>query len=148
MRKLVFTLSIMLSVVFFANAQAKGNAIGIRTGYSDSEISFQHALGDANRLELGLGTNYLWGATLTGVYQWVWDLSSLAPGFNWYAGGGAALGLHSSSSFGVGVMGQIGVEYNFEFPLQLSLDYRPIIFLVPAFHDSFSSACLGVRYRF
>jgi hypothetical protein len=45
--------------------------------------------------------------------------------------------------------GQIGLEYNFNIPLQLSLDYRPGFYLVPAGHGgAWEGAALGIRYRF
>ncbi|GHU69114.1 hypothetical protein FACS189413_07430 [Bacteroidia bacterium] len=147
MKKIFLVMVLAVSGVFAVNAQVDGNAIGLRLGYG-GEISYQHALGSSNRLELDLGTYWhdIEGANLTGVYQWVWDLSALSKGFNWYAGAGAYLGYFSE--FGIGVAGQVGIEYNFDFPLQLSLDYRPALSIIPAVHFGSSDICLGVRYKF
>jgi hypothetical protein len=49
--------------------------------------------------------------------------------WNWYAGVGATAGFEGFNEiwgFG-GVAGRLGVEYQFWFPLQLSVDYRPTI---------------------
>ncbi len=148
MKKVFYVLLVALCISSAANAQVDGKAIGIRFGYG-GEISYQHPLGNANRLELDLGWNG-WGLGLNGVYQWVWDLSSLADGVNWYAGLGAGVGTYSytTSGFNVGVLGQVGIEYNFNIPLQLSLDYRPGFFFLNGFHGTYDGICLAARYKF
>lgn len=147
MRKLILALVLMTGMVCAANAQVDGKAIGVRFGLG-GELSYQHPLGSANRLEADLGISG-WGVGLTGIYQWVWDLSALADGFNWYAGVGGTLGLATSNSgFGLGVAGQVGIEYNFNIPLQLSLDYRPALYVLPVVYGGYDGICLAVRYKF
>jgi len=102
MKKFILTLALVVSFVGLVKAQADGKTIGLRLGYP-TEISFQTGLSSANRLELGLGLRtYGYGInsnytefSLSGIYQWVWDLESLSKGFNWYAGVGAGLGYYS-----------------------------------------------------
>ena len=103
MKKTVFTIALLICVVCFTNAQVKGKSIGIRGGMG-GELSFQTAMGTANRLEIDLGntsfnsaTNYS-GTQLTGIYQWAWALDELGPGFDWYAGFGGTLGSYSNNS--------------------------------------------------
>ena len=159
MKKIIFTLALVVSMVSVLKAQEDNKAIGLRLGSGfggGAEISYQQPLSKDNRLEVDLGLNS-WGFGLNGVYQWVWDLSDLADGFNWYAGVGAGIGsynfnyatnTHSPSDFSIGVLGQIGIEYRFEIPLTLSLDYRPGIYLVPSLNGSYDGICIGARYRF
>ena len=155
MKKIIFTLVLALSMVGALSAQVESNAIGVRfggfAGYG-GEISYQHPLGSANRLELDLGINH-YGFGLNGIYQWVWDLSDLADGFKWYAGVGGGIGFYdfnlvNNSGFGIGVLGQVGIEYNFNIPLQLSLDYRPGIYVIPLVYGSYDGINLSVRYKF
>ena len=151
MKKIVLTLALMLSMFSALSAQVDGKAIGIRFGYG-GELSYQHPMGNANRLELDLGITQH-GLGLNGVYQWVWDLSTLADGFNWYAGVGLGLGSYdygdlNNNSFSLGVLGQVGIEYNFNIPLQLSLDYRPGIFVGNGFNPSYDGICLAARFKF
>lgn len=154
---------LVVTMVGSLMAQADGKSIGIRLGYP-LEISFQTGLSNSNRIELGLGgrrygyginSNY-YQLSVSGVYQWVWDLSSLAGGFNWYAGAGASLGYYSysyinntNSGYPVSILGQVGLEYNFDFPLRLSLDWRPAI-QINANRSGFigDGIALGVRYKF
>lgn len=156
MKKIILTLALVLSMFGAVNAQVEGKAIGLRFG-GVGELSYQHPLGDTHRAELDLGFG-AWRFGVTGIYHWVWDLSTVADGLNWYAGPGAAVGLtYGSGWLGgngvyVGIAGQVGIEYNFDtLPLQLSLDYRPTIFVVKPSWMSFGSydgICLAARYKF
>lgn len=139
------------------------NAIGLRFGGGDglgAEVSYQRALGtNNNRLELDLGwrndSNFD-AYKLAGLYQWVWNIEA---GFNWYAGAGGGVGsvddkrnINSRGNDGTFLFlaGNVGIEYNFDFPLLVSLDFRPEF----GFNDydvlnSFSpDVALGVRYQF
>jgi len=133
------------------------NAIGLRLGDSDgfgAEVSYQRALGDNNRLEVDLG----WrsgsaydGFKLAGLYQWVWVLDG---DFNWYAGVGGGVGSYSfdNKAFDdetfVFAAGDIGIEYNFDIPLQLSLDFRPELGFGDYRDDLDFDIALGIRYQF
>ncbi len=132
-------------------AKAQDNALGIRIGYG-IELSYQRMLHDNNRLELDLGlSGFSQDFNLAGIYQWVWDLSGLAPGFNWYAGVGATVGLWGKN-FGAGVNGNVGVEYNFNIPIALSLDWRPGLYFIsnasPKVGFQWQGIALGLRYKF
>ncbi len=157
------------------------NAIGLRIGDNDgfgAELSYQRGISPANRLEFDLGirnhTYYKHGdyydngaVKLVGLYQWVWNIDR---GFNWYAGFGAGLGsyrnninrdyydnnyqgYHDSGAFGL-VAGDIGIEYDFDFPLQLSVDFRPELGFGNYRYtnqnlDTFGpDIALGARFRF
>jgi hypothetical protein len=135
------------------------NAIGLRLGSNDgfgAEVSYQRALNTTNRIEADLGWrsgNNSSGFKLTGLYQWVWVLDG---NFNWYAGAGGGFGSYSydnpngednNSSF-VFAAGNIGVEYNFDIPLLVSLDFRPELGFGKFNDDLGFDVALGVRYQF
>ncbi len=138
------------------------NAIGLRLGDSDgfgAEISYQRAIGDNNRLEFDFGwrdgKNYD-GFKLAGLYHWVWNIDG---GFNWYAGPGAGFGAYNFENPGrkdendafVFLAGTIGLEYSFDFPLLLSLDFRPELGFGDDVYDNNDldfDIGLGVRYQF
>ncbi len=136
------------------------NAIGLRFGGGDgfgSEVTYQKALGEENRLEVNLGWNTdddFSGFKLTGLYQWVWHLDG---NFNWYAGAGGGLGnyeyelpnLPDENETFIFIAGQVGLEYNFdEIPLQLSLDTRPELSFGNLNDDLDLGIALSARYRF
>ncbi len=145
MKKIILSLALAVVAISFANAQ--DNAIGIKAGYG-VDLSFQKGLG-SNRLELNLGLNSLDNkvVALNGLYQWMFDLSQLADGFNWYAGAGATVGF-GNDNFWLGAAGNIGIEYNFDFPLQLALDWTPTLWIVPDVDFGYDGIKLGIRYKF
>jgi hypothetical protein len=168
MRKLLLVSILCLSAITFADAQEESNqnisknAIGLRLGDSDgfgAEISYQRAVLENNRLEFDFGwrdgKNYD-GAKLVGLFQWVWNIDG---GFNWYAGPGAGFsayrfenpsGKNYRDSFAF-LAGNIGIEYSFDFPLLLSLDFRPELGFgdkVYDNHDLDFDLGIGVRYQF
>ena len=161
MKKTLFFLAAFTLFALQANAQLiSENAIGIRVGDSDgfgTEISYQRGLSDNNRLEFGLGWNTNDNVNtfrLIGLYQWVWTLDG---NFNWYAGAGAGVGQVSFDDDFPGdpdnetfllAAGDIGIEYNFDIPLLLSLDFRPEIGFGDFRDDVDFGIALGIRYQF
>jgi len=157
---------LIFGAIFIGKGQEiSENALGLRLGGSNgvgAEVSYQRALSDNNRLELDLG----WRTDddfdlfkLTGLYQWVWNIDG---GFNWYAGVGGGVGsvddgrdfdddvdTPNDGAF-VYLAGDIGIEYSFDIPLMLSLDFRPEFgFSDYDVYDSFApDIALGIRYQF
>ena len=160
-KKLFLTIAFLFGFVFSISSQEiSSHAIGIRTGDNDgfsNEISYQRKMNDTNRFELDLGfrdnKNYdTW--KLSGIYQWVFNIDG---GFNWYAGFGAGIGTWNNKTNAdlddglfVNADGNIGIEYNFEIPLLISLDFRPEIGIVNDFGDNDLDLdlALGIRYQF
>jgi len=161
---------VFLSVLFTAPAVAQDiseHALGLRLGDSDgfgAEISYQRKIKQFNRLEVDLGwrdSREFDAFKLTGVYQWV---DVIDGGFNWYYGFGGGLGnvdfepitgangpFTPDGGLFVFAAGNLGVEYNFDIPLLISLDIRPELGLIgyDDFSDSFDfDIALGLRYQF
>lgn len=158
MKKIFLVALVFIGFTTMSNAQEVAkNALGLRLGDSDgfgAEISYQRGLSDNNRLEFDLG----WrsgkgydGFKLAGLYQWVWNIDG---GFNWYAGAGGGVGSYSfdNNNFDdetfVFAAGDIGIEYNFDIPLLLSLDFRPELGFGDYRDDVDFDIALGIRYQF
>ena len=96
-------------------------------------------------------------------------MMNLASDFYWYIGGGIGVSWGYGDFFelprynkhgelvtyrrlGLPVGAQIGFEYDFSIPLNLSLDWRPMINLFGLRQGDFTSnllnVAIGVRYRF
>jgi hypothetical protein len=171
MKSLKITFLLLLVTPMFMQAQSlSDNAIGLRLGDSDglgAEISYQKALTNFNRLEFNLGfrdSRAYDAFKIAGLYEWVMPLEG---DFNWYYGVGGGFGSVSFESqvsdedpneieeidggLFVFAAGNIGVEYNFDFPLVVSLDLRPELGLLgySEFSDSLDfDIGLGIRYQF
>jgi hypothetical protein len=158
----------LLMAVFFMSGTAMqaqeiaDHALGLRLGDSDgfgAEISYQKSIGRDNRAELNLGwrSNRNFDAfKLAGVYQWVRPIEDR---FHWYYGVGGGVGSVDFSNIPgvddggafVFAAGTIGIEYNFDIPLLISLDFRPELGILgyDGFSDNFDfDIGLGIRYQF
>ena len=144
MKKVIAILIAILAFTAVANAQSR--ALGIRATYG-GELSYQHYMGSSSFLEADLGFALHDGFVLTGIYDFILGQSG---GFSFYAGPGAQLAFWDTpdySGIGLGIAGQLGVEYVFPAPIGISLDWRPRFDFI---HGGFgySSVALSLRYMF
>ena len=145
MKRILLTLAVMLGFAVAAAAQPK--AVGIRFGYG-VEASYQHSLGN-NFVEANLGLEAFNVLNVAATYNWMIAQPQWTDRGEWglYAGAGAAVGL--DKTIRIGAAGQVGLEYTFWFPLQLSVDIRPQLGLVNSVFGIWGWApCLSVRYKF
>lgn len=161
MKKIFLLLIALIGFTFTINAQhIADNALGLRLGDSDgfgAEISYQLGIRDNNRLEFGLGWrdgNSYSAIRVVGLYQWVWTLDG---NFNWYAGVGGGFASYSLDNVAPGIddsdtslfiAGNIGIEYDFDIPLLISLDFRPEFGFGNINDDLDFDIALGLRYQF
>ena len=153
MKKSILIAAMVLGFAVAAVAQPR--AVGIRGGYG-VEATYQHTLG-ANFVEANLGLNGFNALNVAATYNWMIAQPQWTDRGEWgfYAGPGAALGFGfgAASHFNVAAVGQVGLEYTFWFPLQLSIDIRPQLGLITAsgaagFYFGGWCPALGIRYRF
>ncbi len=144
MKKVLILLVAVFGLSLAANAQSR--AIGARIGYG-GELSYQHSFG-SNFAEFDLGW-FSRGFDIVGTYDFVLAGNGQV---NLYAGPGAQLGFYNydgGSHLNIGIAGQLGVEWNIPaIPLQLSVDWRPVYFLMHEGGFGYDSVGLGIRYRF
>ena len=115
MKKLL--LVAIMAAAGIAAAVAQPRAIGANIGYG-LDVSYQHSLGTDNMIDLSVNIPLFNGIGATATYDWINPFGLQIPWnnkgeWNW--------------NLGVGAVGHVGVEYNFWFPLQLSIDWRPNI---------------------
>ncbi len=151
MKKIILAAALVLGFTVAASAQPR--AIGVRIG-NGGEISYQHSMG-SNFLEvdggLGLGlVDGVFNVGATGIYNFM--ISEFGNGFGFYAGPGAGVGLALGevNYLALSAAGMVGIEYNFNFPLQISLDFRQHIGIGFSGNGIWapSSVGLGLRYQF
>jgi hypothetical protein len=168
MKKILFV--VLLAVTSLA-AYAQPRAIGVNLG-PWSSLSYQHGFGEKNMLDVAANVILPFrGTDCIGVgghvtYDWIDPFNAPVPWNNkgewhWYMGVGGSGGFLFPSIDGsgtnpggwyAGVAGHIGIEYDFWFPLQLSLDWRPSFgyysaannFNIPGLYGG----SIGVRYKF
>ena len=165
MKKIAIIVTALLLGAFAAVAQPK--AIGVRGGLFGSvfngEISYEHWAtifdNDYDFLEAELGVFGGNGFKATAMYNFTFAQPEFTDRGEWafYAGPGAVAGYGTGVNKNdekvaapfVGLAAQLGLEYTFWFPLQLSVDFRPT-FMIPAFMNrtNWYGFALAARYSF
>lgn len=150
MKKVLIIVALFFTAgVFSANAQSVGE-IGVRFGdVSGGNFAVDGiiGLGQFSRIHANMsfgGGNY--DGTDFGIDA-IWDFIYRPLGgeaFNWYAGAGPFVGF--GDIFSLGAAGEIGLQYNFNFPMSLSLDWRPYFRLVEDTDFYAGGFGLNVRY--
>ena len=159
----LFTVLIVFATASLSAQSIADHSLGLRLGDSDgfgAEISYQKSIGRYNRAEINLGwrdSREFDAFKLAGVYQWVHQLDG---NINWYYGVGGGLGSsdfepvpdrNRDDGFFLFAAGNLGIEYDFDIPLLLSLDFRPEIGIIgfDEFDNDFLfDIALGIRYQF
>ena len=157
MKRIILIAALVFGVAVAATAQPR--AVGGRLAYG-LEASYQHYVGGENFVEANLGFCYFSALNATATYNFMIAQPAWTARGEWgfYAGPGASVGLDliGKSEFVFGVVGQVGLEYTFWFPLQLSVDLRPQIGFAAGnggarFYTEGMFGfvpTIGVRYRF
>ena len=163
MKKFLLVAVMAIASIAFVNAQPR--AIGGNIGYGIG-FSYQHALGASNMVDLAVDIPLFNGIGATCTYDWIDPFGTSVPWNNkgewhWYMGVGGAAGMYGfygSNGLGwyAGVAGHIGIEYDFWFPFQLSVDWRPNVGVTNWGYDKVgfntwglvSGITIGVRYKF
>lgn len=146
MKKIILVAAMVLGFTVAASAQPK--AVGIRFAYG-AELSYQHEIG-ANFLEADLGLGDFQYLNVAATYNFMLAKPDWTDRGDWgfYAGPGVALGA-GKDVLNIGIAGQVGLEYTFWFPLQLSIDIRPQLGLVGNGFGIWGwYPQLGARYKF
>jgi hypothetical protein len=165
MKKTLLIAIALLGLSLAAVAQPK--AIGVRGGlfgtHFNGEISYEQWTSlldnDYDFFEVDLGVFGGNGFKATALYNFTFAQPEFTDRGEWafYAGPGVALGYgtginkndEKKSAPFIGVAAQLGLEYTFWFPLQLSVDFRPS-FMIPAYmnRSNWYGFALAARYAF
>ncbi len=169
MKKSLLIVVALLGLSIAAVAQPK--AIGVRGGLFGrafgGEISYEHWLtlfdNDYDFVEAELGVFGGNGFKASAMYNFTFAQPEFSDRGEWafYAGPGVVAGYgtgtriddagnpYAKSAPFLGLAAQLGLEYTFWFPLQLSVDFRPT-FMIPAFmnRNNWYGLALSARYAF
>ena len=146
---------IILTVIFFAtvstvSAQDYRFAAGVRlsnqTPTLNNAVSVKYFATDRTAIEgiISFGSRFGVGGLLE-IHR-----PFSTPGLSWFYGGGAYLGFESepSETF-FGPTGIIGLDYKFtNIPLNLSIDWKPELDIIPAVNFVPDAFALSVRFTF
>lgn len=138
---------LILSFIFIAfisksHAQSAFEA-GIRYG-DEFAIDATFPLSKAPRLHT---TFYLEGDFSFGTYlDWLFSLENGLQGLKFFPGVGPEF--YFGDDFNLGIAGNFGVEYSFNIPLTIGIDYRPGFMITDKFKGYSSNWGFVARFRF
>ncbi len=155
MKKAILVLAILVGSAAAALAQPK--SIGGRLGFGCADFSYQNYLlsNDFLEIDLGLDNGSARGRFhADGIYNFMILQPELTPNGTWgfYAGPGVSVAWwenknNTETALYAGFLGNVGLEYTFDFPLQLSVDLRPRL-MFSSGDPTPVSVGIGVRYVF
>ena len=142
--KKFFLMAALMVATLSVSAQDYNWAVGLRGG-GFSGLTGKKNMG-TTAIEAGLSL-YGGGLAIDGVYEW--QKPVITDGMHLYYGAGAYVNV-TKGYFGLGAEGVVGLEYRIpiNFPLAVSLDYRPGINLLGGVHFWGGNFGLGVKYCF
>ena len=143
MKKFLVMAALMVAALS-VSAQDYNWAVGVRGGLFNG-ITAKKTLGE-NALEAGVAL-YSQAVSIDVVYEWQEPV--IGEGFHLYYGAGAYANIWGGY-FGLGAEGVVGLEYRIpiDFPLAVSLDYRPLLCIIGDFRADFVNFSFGVKYCF
>jgi hypothetical protein len=145
---------VLFAVIYFSIGQAHAQsgysfAGGLRLSTPaptlSNAISVKYFIKESTAIEgivsfgsrFGLGALYEKHQTINGT-----------PGFQWFYGGGAYLGFGDKKTY-LGPTGIVGLDYKFDnIPLNLSLDWKPELDILPSINFVPDAIALTARFTF
>jgi len=140
LKKLLLLLTISLSFNLYAQE------IGIRWGNIDGNdiaIDGTIPISETKRIhaDVGLGDSVSLDVLYDFWYRHVFD----EPQLKWYLGMGVS---SIFSDFNIGPSAEAGIQYNFKFPVSISIDWRPTLWLIDDLEFKGDYFGLNLRFRF
>lgn len=146
-----FIAALLLAVTSTITAQNYKTGVGARLGFFNG-LTVKHFVNPNNAIE-GI-VNFRWGgAIVTGLYEWQNPIPN-APGFDYFLGVGAHVGVFdnykwdndASAIIGVDVIA--GAEYTFPTaPFTIGLDYKPAFNLIGDNRIWADGVALSIRFN-
>ena len=145
-RKIALILFAFICTAAVCAAQPRN--IGIRVGATGLDATYQHSTNPRQFVEANIGLDFGYNANgkagmkASAIYNFIWARPAWTQKGRWalYAGPGLALGYANDiapydfevgkigctdNGFMFAIAGQVGLEYQFWFPLALAIDIRP-----------------------
>lgn len=157
MKKLLVIIMVLVLSVSLAFSQEdvkdKKFDVGLRGGVS-SGATGRLWMSEGSAIEAIIGYRNL-GLVVTGLYEFHKPLQiGEIEGLSWFFGGGAHVGISGwwTAAFTLGIDGIVGLEYDLEplinFPISVTLDYKPALSFIGTWGTSWADMAFSVRYSF
>jgi hypothetical protein len=151
MRRLSICLILVAMSALFNRLSAQDYKVAIGVRFSSAaptlsnSVTVKYFMNERDAIEglLSFGTRFGIG----GLYE-RHQLIGATPAFTWFYGAGAYLGFQNNNAY-VGPTGVVGLDYKFKnAPLNLSLDWKPELDIIPAINFVPDAFGFSVRFTF
>lgn len=154
-RKTLVILAFSILSITISKAQEYNTGVGLRMGPYQG-ITVKHFLDSGSAIEGILATQY-GGFYIAGLYEKP-QIAFDTPHLDWFYGVGGHIGSwngahnhwadDNTSYTAIGIDGIIGMEYTFDVPINLGLDWKPAFNLTSPAGFWGDGIALSVRYTF
>ncbi len=131
MKKIILLAALFIGISLGAQ---EPKSIGVRGGAVTFDFVYQNYTKGADFLDLSVGLNYFgqFGLSAGAAYNFVIAQPNWTSQGQWsvYAGPGVTTGFYAGKEHGgflLGFSGQLGLEYAFDFPMEISIETKPQI---------------------
>jgi hypothetical protein len=151
MRKLILVFACFIAITYTNQAFSQDYKVAIGIRFStpsptlSNSVSVKYFMNERDAIEglISFGPRFGIG----GLYE-IHQLIGATPAFTWFYGGGAYIGSEANTTF-VGPTGVIGIDYKFPTaPINLSLDWKPELDIVPSINFVPDAFALTARFTF
>jgi hypothetical protein len=137
------------SLIDHVSAQDYKVAVGVRFSSASptlsNSVSIKYFMDESNAIEGLVSFGDRFG--LGGLYE-KHQLIGGTPAFKWFYGGGGYVGFENGQTW-LGPTGVIGLDYKFQnAPLNLSLDWKPELDIIPTINFVPDAFALTARFTF
>ncbi|WP_109830852.1 outer membrane insertion C- signal [Reichenbachiella versicolor] len=145
MKKIIAILTFIVISAVGAQAQFVSE-LGIRFGeVSGNNVAIDGLLNPGNVKRIHANVSFGDGFGADALWDFLYDRVGTEEALRWYVGAGPSL-YAGNNLFLLGVSGEVGLSYQFNFPMSLSADWRPTFWLVE--ETEFSGDGFGLNVRF
>ncbi|GGZ31626.1 hypothetical protein GCM10007049_26060 [Echinicola pacifica] len=141
MKKFLLAVTVLL-ISYGVQAQE----IGVRFGEGHNNVAIDGIFSVGQFSRVHADVSFGDGVGIDALYDFIYRPITEADGLNWYVGVGPSLIINDPFYFGVS--GEIGLEYHFDFPMAVGLDWRPVVWIVEDTDFRADVFGLNIRYVF
>lgn len=144
MMKKLLVLVAVIALSYSAQAQFV-QQVGVRFGdVSGNNVALDALLGTGEFSRIHANVSFGNGVGVDAIWDFLYKPVGAEEVLKWYVGAGPSMFI--GDPFSLGISGEVGLEYEFNFPLSISADWRPTFVLIE--NTDFHAGGFGVNVRY
>ncbi|MFY0628189.1 MAG: outer membrane insertion C- signal [Reichenbachiella sp.] len=142
--KKLFVLLAAITVSYVSQAQFV-QEVGVRFGdVSGNNFAVDGLLATGEFSRIHANVSFGDGVGVDAIWDFLYKPVGAEEVLKWYVGAGPSMFI--GDPFSLGISGEVGLEYEFNFPMSISADWRPTFVLLE--NTDFKAGGFGVNVRY